>query len=191
MEYESQSGFKVVLVGDSGVGKTSIAVKICNDEFDEYVNETIGSAQFTLELFVDDKKVLMNLWDTVGQEKYSSLVPIYSKGATVGIIVGSIESEESIAHMSNWSTLLDQTDDSMKRFFVINKTDKTSKLIQQITDIKAKYGSLYPKICFVSAKSGQGLRNLFQDVAQACVMSRKADIETLIPNKKTQEKCNC
>lgn len=68
-----------MVVGDSGVGKSSILLRYSNDEFDEFSEPTLGAAFVSKTEFIDNKLIKFQIWDTAGQEKYQSIAPIYYK----------------------------------------------------------------------------------------------------------------
>ena len=78
---------KVVLLGESAVGKTSLATRFVNNQFSEFEESTIGAAFLSKALTINNKTIKFEIWDTAGQERYQSLAPMYYRGAKVGIIV--------------------------------------------------------------------------------------------------------
>lgn len=91
---------KVCLLGDSGVGKTSIVLRFVTNTFRENPGSTIGASFMTKTLVVgeneNDKKTFrFQIWDTAGQEKYRALAPMYFRGAAAAIVVYDITKESS------------------------------------------------------------------------------------------------
>ena len=85
---QSGQGKKVLIIGDSNVGKTSIMLRIVRNEFDEYTMPTLGTGFKVREIqFKDNQKMQLSIWDTAGQEKFDSLTKIYFKGAEAALIV--------------------------------------------------------------------------------------------------------
>ena len=72
--------FKLVLLGESAVGKSSMALRFVNGRFSEFQENTIGAAYLTKTVFIDDDAVKFEIWDTAGQERYHSLAPMYYRG---------------------------------------------------------------------------------------------------------------
>ncbi len=83
---------KIVILGDSGVGKSNILSRYINDEFDEYKRNTIGVDFISQEQIINDKKVKIQFWDTAGQEKYKAIASAYYKNAHGVIFVYDITS---------------------------------------------------------------------------------------------------
>ena len=95
-------GIKVVLLGESGVGKTNLIRVSMGKPFDKNENSTISSSYYENDIVVKDKKYLYCLWDTAGQEVYRSLNKIFIKESKVIIIVFAINSKESFEQIDFW-----------------------------------------------------------------------------------------
>lgn len=95
---------KVVLVGDSGVGKTTLINKYVTDTFDAYEPPTIsgGFRKKVVELPKLGMKVTLQIWDTAGQERFKSIVGNYYKDANCAVVMYDITSEESFTSAKNW-----------------------------------------------------------------------------------------
>ena len=94
--------FKVVLLGESAVGKSSLVLRFVKREFHEYQESTIGAAFLTQTIQLDDTTVKFEIWDTAGQERYHSLAPMYYRGAQAALIVYDITNKDSFFKAQNW-----------------------------------------------------------------------------------------
>merc|ERR1711985_223339 len=94
--------FKLVLLGDSAVGKSSLVLRFVRGQFFEYQESTIGAAFLTQTVALNDTTVKFEIWDTAGQERYHSLAPMYYRGAAAAIIVYDITSTDSFNRAKNW-----------------------------------------------------------------------------------------
>uniref|UniRef100_A0A8C1WTC5 small monomeric GTPase n=1 Tax=Cyprinus carpio TaxID=7962 RepID=A0A8C1WTC5_CYPCA len=94
--------FKLVLLGESAVGKSSLVLRFVKGQFHEFQESTIGAAFLTQTVCLDDTTVKFEIWDTAGQERYHSLAPMYYRGAQAAIVVYDITNEESFARAKNW-----------------------------------------------------------------------------------------
>ena len=97
------TSYKVVLVGDTGVGKSSIATQFANNEFSEFQESTIGAAFFSKSMEIDGTSYKIDVWDTAGQERYHSLTPMYYRGAKIALIVFDITNLLSYEKMKQWA----------------------------------------------------------------------------------------
>ena len=94
--------FKLVLLGESGVGKTSIAGTFCGKGFNDFQDSTIGAAFQTQKLELHDRNIRFEIWDTAGQERYHSLAPMYYRGAKSAIVTYEITSTKSFERAKSW-----------------------------------------------------------------------------------------
>eukprot|EP01032_Pedospumella_encystans_P029341 gene29341-33135_t len=94
--------FKLVLLGDSAVGKSCLVVRFVRDEFFEFQEPTIGAAFLTQTVTLDDATVKFEIWDTAGQERYRSLAPMYYRGAAAAIVVYDITKKDSFNGAKSW-----------------------------------------------------------------------------------------
>ena len=94
--------FRIVTVGETSVGKTSILNRFISEEFDFNERPTIGGTFLIFSQEIENKKIDLQIWDTAGQEKYRSLGPIYCRDASVGLIVFDITSTISFYKLKDW-----------------------------------------------------------------------------------------
>lgn len=120
--------FKVVLLGESAVGKSSLVLRFVKREFHEFQESTIGAAFLTQTVTIDDTTVKFEIWDTAGQERYHSLAPMYYRGAQAALIVYDITSKDSFLKAQNWVRELQrQANSTIVIALVGNKLDLASK----------------------------------------------------------------
>ncbi|KAG8339878.1 ADP ribosylation factor family 50S ribosome binding GTPase putative Ras of Complex Roc domain [Trypanosoma vivax] len=93
---------KIIILGDSGVGKTSLMHQYVNKKFDNRYKATIGADFMTKELEVDGKSVTLQIWDTAGQERFQSLGSAFYRGADACVLVFDITQQESFSHVNSW-----------------------------------------------------------------------------------------
>ncbi|KAG7260126.1 hypothetical protein CRUP_021117 [Coryphaenoides rupestris] len=94
--------FKLVLLGESAVGKSSLVLRFVKGQFHEYQESTIGAAFLTQTVCLDDTTVKFEIWDTAGQERYHSLAPMYYRGAQAAIVVYDITNTDTFTRAKNW-----------------------------------------------------------------------------------------
>jgi small GTP-binding protein len=155
--------FKVVLVGDSFVGKTNIMSKYLKDEFHEDSKETVGvefgSKQFTIE----GHSIKAQIWDTAGQERYKAITSAYYKGAKGAFVVYDITRKTSFESIDRWVNDLTAAADKKITIVVIgNKCDLEDQ--RQITKEQGEEKSAKLEVAFLetSALSGENLDKAFE-----------------------------
>ncbi|XP_059561189.1 ras-related protein Rab-22A isoform X2 [Myotis daubentonii] len=93
---------KVCLLGDTGVGKSSIVWRFVEDSFDPNINPTIGASFMTKTVQYQNELHKFLIWDTAGQERFRALAPMYYRGSAAAIIVYDITKEETFSTLKNW-----------------------------------------------------------------------------------------
>ncbi|KAH0473106.1 MAG: hypothetical protein KVP17_003161 [Porospora cf. gigantea B] len=116
--------YKVVLIGDSGVGKSNLLSRFTRDEFNKDTKSTIGVEFATKSVPIDDKVVKAQIWDTAGQERYRALTSAYYRGAVGAVIIYDITRESSFNNVVRWlKELRDYADPNIVILLVGNKVD--------------------------------------------------------------------
>ena len=181
---------KLDLIGESGVGKTSIISRYTNNTFDPQVL-TSSSAQFltkTIELN-KDTSIKFDIWDTAGQEKFKSLAKIFYKDAKVIILVYDITNKNSFESLKNfwYKEIMDNTISDVILAIVGNKADLYEN--EQVTDDEGKAYAKEKNAIFksTSALSNRGIDSLFTDIAKKCL---DPNYDYLAEDKKIQEEFN-
>jgi Ras-related protein Rab-7A len=123
---------KIIILGDSGVGKTSLMNQYCNKRFSNQYKATIGADFLTKDVMIDDKLVTLQIWDTAGQERFQSLGVAFYRGADACILVYDITAEKSFDQLNSWRdeflTQANPRDPDNFSFVVLgNKVDKESE----------------------------------------------------------------
>jgi len=116
--------FKVVVVGDSGVGKTGITNRYLKGNFQEDTKTTVGVEFGAKKVYIKDKCVKIQIWDTAGQERYRSVTTAYYKGAKGALIVYDITNTQTFENVERWiKEVKDATDKEIKIILIGNKSD--------------------------------------------------------------------
>mmetsp|Transcript_16678 Transcript_16678/g.33276 ORF Transcript_16678/g.33276 Transcript_16678/m.33276 type:complete len:211 (-) Transcript_16678:66-698(-) len=132
MSHRKKVLLKIIILGDSGVGKTSLMNQYVSSRFSSQYKATIGADFLTKEVLVDDKLVTLQIWDTAGQERFQSLGVAFYRGADACMLAYDITNPKSFEHLDTWrQEFLVQAGppDSDTFPFVIlgNKVDKESE----------------------------------------------------------------
>jgi small GTP-binding protein len=116
--------FKVIVIGDSGVGKSCLTNKATKNEFLEDYNATVGFEFFTFNVRMFNKIIKLQIWDTCGQELYRSLITNFYRNSSMAIMVYSIDSRESFDNIDMWlKELRTHSNPDAKVFLIGNKID--------------------------------------------------------------------
>jgi len=116
--------FKVVLVGDSGVGKSNLLSRFVKDTFNESTKSTIGVEFATKNIEIGTHIIKVQIWDTAGQERYRAITPAYYRGAVGALVVYDITKYQTFEHIGGWfHDLQTHSDQSVKMLLVGNKCD--------------------------------------------------------------------
>ncbi|OHS93944.1 GTP-binding protein YPT31/YPT8 [Tritrichomonas foetus] len=158
---------KIVLIGDSGVGKTSMINRLTKNEFTIDYTPTVGGNVANYVINTDKGTVHFGVWDTAGQEQYRSLVPLYFQGADAIVIVYDITERRSFNSLSEWTSLIrENLRPDILIALVGNKLDAQDKRAVS-TDEPTKACNEHNLFVFeeVSAKTGQGIQDLLEVIA--------------------------
>merc|ERR1712093_642094 len=159
--------FKLVLLGDSAVGKSSLVLRFVRGQFFEYQESTIGAAFLTQNVSLNDYTVKFEIWDTAGQERYHSLAPMYYRGAAAAVVVYDITNADSFVRAKSWvKELQRQGSPNIVIALAGNKCDLSSKRKVEATEAQeyAKDNGLFFKE--TSAKTALNVEELFKDIAK-------------------------
>jgi len=160
--------FKIISLGDSGVGKSSIFRRYTENKFDEDTMSTIGLAFADKELTLKNKeKVKLKLVDTGGQERYKALTKNYYKNANGVLFVFSHNDKESFDHIIEWVTLFDENCNKAEipKFLIGNKNDLKKFDEQENFDGFIKEHNILRYIS-TSAKDNINIKEIFRDMAE-------------------------
>ncbi|XP_024357017.1 ras-related protein Rab11D [Physcomitrium patens] len=131
--------FKVVLIGDSAVGKSQLLSRFSRNEFSLESKATIGVEFQTRTIVVDHKTIKAQIWDTAGQERYRAVTSAYYRGAVGAMVVYDITKEQSFDHVLRWlEELRAHADANIVIMLIGNKSD-LSNLRQVETDTAREY----------------------------------------------------
>lgn len=154
--------FKLVLLGESAVGKSSLVLRFVKGQFHEYQESTIGAAFLTQTVCIDDTTVKFEIWDTAGQERYHSLAPMYYRGAQAAIVVYDIQNQDSFARAKTWvKELQRQASPNIVIALAGNKADLANKRMVDYEEAKQyadENGLLFME---TSAKTAVNVNDIF------------------------------
>ena len=161
--------FKLIVIGDSGVGKSCLTTKAVKNNFEDYYQATVGFEFLTFNMKINDTVIKMQIWDTCGQEIYRSLISNFYRNSSLAVILYSIDNRESFEHAENWlSDLKSQANPEVRIFLVGNKADLEEEARQVSKEEGMKYKTDQGLDLFMetSAKTGYNARNVLIEAAK-------------------------
>ena len=160
--------FKIIIVGDQGVGKSCLAIKASRNYFEDFYSPTVGFEFVSFNVRVQNKIIKLQIWDTCGQEVYRSLISSFFRSASLAIIVYSIDTEDSFNNIEKWlNDIKTQSNPDIKIFLIGNKADLEDK--RRLTKEQGEQLCRDHKLAFfmeTSAKTGFNVQNVFIQVAK-------------------------
>ena len=160
--------FKLIIIGDSGTGKSCLTTKAVKNNFEDYYQATVGFEFLTFNMKINDLVIKMQIWDTCGQEIYKSLISNFYRNSSLAVIVYSIDNKESFEHAENWLTdLKSQANPDVRIFLVGNKSDlEDERKVSKDDGLKFKNDQGLDLFMETSAKTGYNARNVLIEAAK-------------------------
>lgn len=187
--------YKVVFLGETSVGKSSIVSRFTRDEFFEYKEPTIGAAFQTKSIHTDNGFIVnMEFWDTAGQERYRALAPMYYRGAKAAFIVYDITNKETIQNAKYWiREITNKGEPGCILVLLGNKLDILNRQIEyeEVSSFIENSNIMFAE---VSAKTGENIHNVMNDVAKELALktpSQDIKLESFTISNKTNKLYGC
>ncbi|GMM35714.1 Rab family GTPase [Saccharomycopsis crataegensis] len=150
--YDYEYLFKIVLIGDSGVGKSNLLSRFTRNEFNIESRSTIGVEFATRTVEIDGKRVKAQIWDTAGQERYRAITSAYYRGAVGALVVYDISKSESYESVSRWlKELKEHADANIIIELVGNKSDLDH--LRAVPTDEAKHFAAENQLLFTEASA--------------------------------------
>jgi small GTP-binding protein len=178
MTNSKEFGFKIVIIGDGGVGKTSLIKKFTKGTFEKDYIKTIGAQFSRFDREINNDFINLIFWDIAGQIDFKFLHPLFYKESRAGIIVCSLEEndlgKDSFTHIKNWNDELRKYCGNIPVVLFANKVDLVKKdniNTIRIQDIVQNYNFL--SYFITSAKTGQGVIEAFNAIIETLYYKSK------------------
>ena len=156
---------KVLVIGDSGCGKSALILRYCDDEYSETYFNTIGVDFKMKTKEINNINIKINIWDTAGQEKFRSLVSSYYRNADIVILTFDLTNIQSFRDLEYWYNEIDFLNNYSKTIFLVGtKCDNTNNIIVKKDDIDGFCKKYDIKYYETSAKKNINITNLFDDI---------------------------
>ena len=159
--------FKLIVIGDSFVGKSCITTNATKNIFENYYSATVGFEFFTILYRINSQNIRLQIWDTCGQEEYRSLIQNFYRNSSLAILVYSIDNKNSFENLEIWlNEIRTKGNPDVKIFLVGNKIDLEDK-----REVSTEEGKLFYEnnklslFIETSAKNGTNIQELFKRAA--------------------------
>ena len=192
----SESDIKIVLLGQSGVGKTCLVGQFVMGKFDPAFSPTLGASYATKTMEVDSETISLQIWDTAGQERFRVLAPMYYHGAQAAIIVYSVADAPTFQEVDFWVQSLKDNIKGIELFLVANKIDLEERSVSE-NEGKEKADAIEATYFETSAKLGYGINDLFLTLCKKVKETRRNQEEQTTPinigqrESKPKKSCGC
>ena len=163
-EQEAQIVLKLLLLGDSSVGKTSILLKYISNKFDESSISTVGVDYMDKIIDYNKFKIKLQIWDTSGEEKFRTITKNFYRNADGLLVVFDLTKKESYDHIKSWINEAKENNDKLKTILIGNKLDLKDERIVAIDVAKQFAEKNNLKYIETSAKDGTNINELFQAI---------------------------
>lgn len=170
--------FKIVLVGDSGVGKTNLLLRYLKNEFNTQTKATVGVEFGNTKVQIDNALIKAQIWDTAGQERYRAITSAYYKGAHGALIVYDITRKDSFDSVEKWlSDLKSNGEEKMVIMAIGNKCDMVNERVISTEDGEAKAQRNNIAFLETSALNATNVAKAFDELIQKLYVAFKKDFE--------------
>ncbi|ANB14055.1 Rab family GTPase SEC4 [Sugiyamaella lignohabitans] len=158
---------KLLLIGDSGVGKSCLLLRFCDDQFTPSFITTIGIDFKIRTINLDDKRVKLQVWDTAGQERFKTITTAYYRGAMGILLVYDVCNEKSFENIRSWYSNVEQhASENVVLILVGNKSDMSEKRVISPEQGQALADELGIPFIEASAKTNDNVEDTFFSLAR-------------------------
>jgi len=165
--------FKLLIIGDSGVGKSSLLVRFADNHFSGNYITTIGVDFKIRTIEIQGERVKLQIWDTAGQERFRTITSTYYRGTHGVIVVYDVTSGESFANVKRWLHEIDQNCDVVNRILVGNKNDDPDRKVVLTEDARRFADQMGIQLFETSAKDNINVEEMFRAITQLVLKSKK------------------
>jgi Ras-related protein Rab-35 len=165
--------FKLLIIGDSGVGKSSLLVRFADNQFTGNYITTIGVDFKIRTIEINGERVKLQIWDTAGQERFRTITSTYYRGTHGVIVVYDVSSGESFANVKRWLHEIDANCDVVNRILVGNKNDDPDRKVVLTEDARRFADQMGIQLYETSAKDNINVEEMFRSITSLVLKSKK------------------
>jgi len=165
--------FKLLIIGDSGVGKSSLLVRFADNHFSGNYITTIGVDFKIRTIEIGGERVKLQIWDTAGQERFRTITSTYYRGTHGVIVVYDVSSGESFANVKRWLHEIDANCDVVNRILVGNKNDDPDRKVVLTEDARRFADQMGIQLFETSAKDNINVEEMFRSVTSLVLKAKK------------------
>ena len=160
--------FKIIVIGDSGVGKSCLTTPAVRNNFEEFYTATVGFEFLTFNMRINNNVLKLQIWDTCGQEVYKSLISNFYRNSSLALILYAINNRDSFQHAETWlNDLKNQANPNVRVFLVGNKSDlENERVVSKEEGEKFKDEKKLDRFFETSAKTGENARSALLEAAK-------------------------
>ena len=160
--------FKIIVIGDSSVGKSCLTAQAVRNNFIEFYQATVGFEFLTFNLRINSNIIKLQIWDTCGQEVYKSLISNFYRNCSLALIVYAINNRNTFEHAENWlNDLKNQSNPNVRVFLVGNKSDlESERTVSKEEADQFKQEKKLDRFIETSAKTGENARSVMLEAAK-------------------------
>ncbi|XP_027269590.1 ras-related protein Rab-35 isoform X2 [Cricetulus griseus] len=192
--------FKLLIIGDSGVGKSSLLLRFADNTFSGSYITTIGVDFKIRTVEINGEKVKLQIWDTAGQERFRTITSTYYRGTHGVIVVYDVTSAESFVNVKRWLHEINQNCDDVCRILVGNKNDDPERKVVETEDAYKFAGQMGIQLFETSAKENVNVEEMFNCITELVLRAKKDnlakqqqqqqnDVVKLTKNSKRKKRC--
>uniref|UniRef100_A0A0N4Z7E6 Ras-related protein Rab-35 n=1 Tax=Parastrongyloides trichosuri TaxID=131310 RepID=A0A0N4Z7E6_PARTI len=193
--------FKLLIIGDSGVGKSSLLLRFADNTFSQNYITTIGVDFKIRTITCNGKKIKLQIWDTAGQERFRTITSTYYRGTHGVVVVYDVTSAESFSNVKRWLHEIDSNCDSVEKILVGNKADDPERRVVLKSDAEKFANSMNIQFFETSAKENINVDDMFSCITKLVLDAKlrssnnKNDVGGVKLDKHTKpmekKKCKC
>merc|ERR1712226_551988 len=173
--------FKLLIIGDAGVGKSSLLLRFADNTFTSAYINTIGVDFKIRTVTVEDKVIKLQIWDTAGQERFRTITATYYRGTHGVIVVYDVTDRDSFENVRRWMTEIDNNcdggDNSVNRVLVGNKSDLVNDTKISREEAESFASGMGVQHFLTSAKSISSVNEMFQHLTRMALNTKKRQEE--------------